>query len=679
MTILTAWSCVLSRMSGQDDIIIGSPSANRNHLIGFFVNTLALRIDLTGSPTMRQLLERVQKTSLDAQNHQDLPFEQVVDIVQLPQSLSHTPLFQVMFVLQNNEMTDLQLPGLEITNVDTGYDVAKFDLTLGLFELEDGVMGSMSYSTALFDRVTVVRHVGYLCSMLREMLVDVDRLAMSVDLLSPAERELVLGEWNDTQQDYPLELCIHHLFEQQVERTPQATALVFDGQSLTYAELNELANRLAYQLIILGVQPESVVAICAERSVAMVAGVLAILKAGKAYIPPDPSYASDRLRDILLDSSPHIVVADTLGQQALGEGVQTSWRQNRAQTASSYESHFSGGKSVNSLTNPQVAGLTSSNLAYIIYTSGSTGKPKGVMVEHRGLSNLVYGIRTSCSSFHSPLTAVPVLGFSGDVVPIGRPIASKCIYILDEHRQLVPLGATGELYIGGAGVARGYLNRPDLTAQVFLRDPFSGEQDARMYKTGDQARYLADGNIVFLGRNDHQVKIRGFRIELGEIEARLTEHMLVHLAAVIAMGEESARKLVAYVVAKHHDQLVHTLRSYLRLCLPDYMVPAAFVRLDSLPLNSNGKLDRKALPAPDNEAFAHHFHEEPHGEVETTMARIWSELLHLDVVSRHDNFFSLGGHSLLAVQLIERLRCVGLTLTIRHLFSTPTLSALARS
>ncbi|ORX82118.1 acetyl-CoA synthetase-like protein, partial [Basidiobolus meristosporus CBS 931.73] len=780
MAILTAWSCVLSRMSGQDDIIIGSPSANRNHreiesLIGFFVNTLALRIDLSGSATMRQLLERVRKTSLDAQNHQDLPFEQVVDIVQPPRSLSHSPLFQVMFVLQNNETTDLQLPGLEITNVDTGYDVAKFDLTLGLFESEDGITGSMSYSTALCDRVTVERHVGYLCSMLREMAVDVDRLAMSVDLLSPAERELVLGKWNDTQQDYPSELCIHHLFEQQVERTPQATAL---------------ANRLAHQLITLGVQPESVVAICVERSVAMVAGVLAILKAGGAYIPLDPSYASDRLRDILLDSSPHIVIADTLGQQALGEGILSSMTVVDPNKLAA-EPRSNSGKSDNSLANPQVTGLTSSNLAYIIYTSGSTGKPKGVMVEHRGLSNLVvtrhevYGIQTSsrvlqffsfafdgcvmdtfstlCSgaSLHilpdairynqrhlwdyleqnaitqallppaifqgakhlpqlsTSLTLIlggesfpaslihslqPLIpngrivndygpteatvssltwrcpeGFSGDVVPIGRPIANKCIYILDEHRQLVPLGAAGELYIGGAGVARGYLNRPDLTAQVFLRDPFSGEQDARMYKTGDQARYLADGNVVFLGRNDHQVKIRGFRIELGEIEARLTEHMLVHSAAVIAMGEESARKLVAYVVAKHDDQLVHTLRSYLRSCLPDYMVPAAFVRLDSLPLNSNGKLDRKVLPAPDNEAFAHHFHEEPHGEVETTMARIWSELLHLDVVSRHDNFFSLGGHSLLAVQLIERLRCVGLTLTIRDLFSTPTLSALARS
>ncbi|KAK3816004.1 MAG: Non-ribosomal peptide synthetase module [Benniella sp.] len=795
MAILTAWSCVLSQMSGQDDIVIGSPSANRNHhqiesLIGFFVNTLALRIDLSGSPTMRQLLERVRKTSLDAQNHQDLPFEQVVDIVQPPRSLSHSPLFQVMFVLQNNETSELQLPGLEVTDAGTSYDIAKFDLTLGLFESDDEITGSMSYSTVLFDRATMERHVGYLFMVLQAMTADVDRPVMSVNLVSQAERDIVLGEWNDTERDYPSELCIHQLFEQQVEHNRQATALVFNGESLTYAELNERANRLAHHLIGLGVQPESLVAICVERSFAMVIAVLAILKAGGAYIPLDPSYAGERLRDILMDASPHILIADQQGQQALGEGIPSSVKvidPNGMDVDSGSNSVEPG----NTLSNPQVSQLTSSSLAYIIYTSGSTGIPKGVMVEHQGLTNLVmtrhdvYGISASsrvlqffsfafdgcamdifsslCSgaSLHilpdairysqrqlweyleqnsitqallppaifqgakdlpqlsTSLTLIlggeslpaaliqalqPLIpngrivndygpteatvssiawkcpqGFSGDTVPIGRPVANKRIYILDAHRQPVPLGAIGELYIGGVGVARGYLNRPELTSSVFLSDPFSGDKDARMYKTGDQARYLPDGNIIFLGRNDHQVKIRGFRIELGEIEARLCDHPLVDKAVVITIGDESNKRLVGYIVAKPHDDLLSTLRSHLTSCLPEYMIPAAIVRLDSLPLNSNGKLDRKALPVPDSDAYSRLDYEAPQGENEIAVARIWADLLKLDRVSRNDNFFALGGHSLLAVRMIEHLRRIGLTLTIRALFKTPTLSALVQS
>ena len=325
MVILAAWSCVLSRLSGQDDIVIGSPTANRNHhqiesLIGFFVNTLALRIDLSGDPTVRQLLERVRQTSLDAQNHQDLPFEQVVDIAQPPRSLSHSPLFQVMFVLQNNEKSKWCLPGLDVEYNDSSYDIATFDMTLGLYESDNGVVGELTYSTALFDRATMEQHAGYLCSMIQAM-ADVDRPAMCVDLLSQSERNLVLREWNSTQQDYPEHFCVHHLFEQQMERTPQATALVFNGQSMSYSELNEGANRLAHHLIGLGVQPDNLVAICVERSFAMIVGVLAILKTGGAYVPLDPSYASQRLRDILADASPSIVVVDAIGRMVLGESI----------------------------------------------------------------------------------------------------------------------------------------------------------------------------------------------------------------------------------------------------------------------------------------------------------------------------------------------------------------------
>ncbi|KAK3817438.1 MAG: Non-ribosomal peptide synthetase module [Benniella sp.] len=793
MTILAAWSCVLSRMSGQDDIVIGSPSANRNHhqiesLIGFFVNTLALRVDLSGDPTVRQLLGRVRKASLDAQNHQDLPFEQVVDIVQPPRSLSHSPLFQVMFVLQNNEESEWHLPGLDVVEIDSSYDIAKFDLTLALFESDNEILGALSYSTALFDRTTVERHVGYLSSMLQAMVGDVDRPVMSVDLLSQVERDVVLVKWNDTRQDYPDNLCIHHLFEQQVERTPQATALVFENQSMTYAELNGRSNTLAHHLIELGVRPDSLVAICVERPLAMIVGILAILKAGGAYVPLDSSYASGRLCDILMDADPNILIADRYGQQALRDGILSSMTVVDPIIMEAY----CDSKSIrveDSLANPRVPGLMSRHMAYVIYTSGSTGKPKGVMVEHQGLVNLimtrhdVFEIRASIrvlqffsfafdgcvvniftalgygGSLHLlpdsirmdiprlwdylekesitqailtpsvlqnckdlpqlsiPLTLI-VAGealtttllkaihrlipnsrivndygptevtvsaiawkcpryFDGDVAPIGRPIANKQVYILDEHRRPVPSGAIGELYIGGVGVARGYLNRPELTAKLFLQDPFSENKDARMYKTGDLARYLPDGNIIFLGRNDHQVKIRGFRIELGEIEARLVGHPLVDKAAVTTIGEGSDKRLVGYVVAKPDDNLLNTLRSHLTSCLPDYMVPAAIVRLDSLPINSNGKLDRKALPLPDNDAFCHQIYEKPRGDIETSIAHIWAEVLNIDRVSRNDNFFALGGHSLLAVRLMNRVASLGIQMPLSTVFASPTLSSFA--
>ncbi|KAK3823597.1 MAG: Non-ribosomal peptide synthetase module [Benniella sp.] len=798
MTILAAWSCVLSRMSGQDDIVIGSPSANRNHhqiesLIGLFVNTLAVRIDLSGDPTLRQLLERVRKTSLDAQNHQDLPFEQVVDIVQPPRSLSHSPLFQVMFVWQNNEISEWQLPGLEVTHANSGYDIAKFDLNLTLYESDNEITGGLSYSTALFDRTTMERHVGYLCTMLKAVAAGSDRPVMSVDLLSKAECDLVLGKWNATKQVFPTDLCIHHLFEQQVERTPQAAALVFNGQSLTYTELNERANKLAHHLIKLGVQPNSLIAICVERSFAMIIGVLAILKAGGAYVPLDPVYASNRLKDILADASPSIVVADATGRATLGEAVSsmTVVDPNELQGADRPPESAESIAPNQPVRNPLVPGLASSNLAYIIYTSGSTGKPKGVMIEHQGVVNLIHGrpdsfgistssrilqftslnfdhsvseifsTLTSGASLHliqddirldqhqlwkylmkhsithvsltpallqnsrdmptmSTLQMLIIMGealpaelvrsiqplvpegrilnsygpteitvsaitwrcpqnFMGDIVPIGRPIPNKTIYVLDQYRQPVPIGAVGELYIGGAGIAKGYLNQPELTSKVFLPDPFVSDKEARMYKTGDLVRYLPDGNIVFIGRNDHQVKIRGFRIELGEIEARLVDHLLVDKAVVVTVGEGSDKRLVGYVVARPDDNLQTTLRSHLMSCLPDYMVPAAIVRLDSLPINSNGKLDRKALPLPDSDAFAREVYEEPQGEVETAIAQIWAEVLKLDRVSRNDNFFALGGHSLLAVRLMNRVTSLGVQMPLSTIFASPTLSSFAES
>ncbi|KAF9344676.1 hypothetical protein BGX34_005436, partial [Mortierella sp. NVP85] len=650
--------------------------------------------------------------------------------------------------------------------------------------------GSLGLTAKVMQPIDPARVCGYMQQALGNLVHVIeyapDMMTSELNILPEEEQDLLLRAWNTTQQDYPDHMCIHHLFEQQVERTPQATALVFNDQSITYAELNERANGLAYHLIGLGVQPDSLVAICVNRSFAMIVGVLAVLKAGGAYVPLDPSYPKERLAYIMEDAAPDIALVDSAGYGSLSEASQ----------------HLHG-KDITSIVmidsfdypstsvNPEASGLTSRHLAYIIYTSGSTGRPKGVMVEHQGVVNYtlsriddyaldvsgnvlqfaslnfdlsvmeIFTALSSGASLHlledntrldrrelwgyleqhmitqailppailqecrncPPLSAKLTListgeelsatllrdlqrlipngcivnecgatevtvnattwrcprDFNGDVVPIGRPFANMTIYLLDKYRQPVPLGAVGELYIGGVGVARGYLNRPELTSKVFLPDPFTGNKDGRMYKTGDLARYLPDGNIVFLGRNDHQVKIRGFRIELGEIEARLSDHPLVDRAAVIVIGEGPDKKLVGYVVAKPDDSLVNTLRAHLTSCLPEYMVPAAIVRLDSLPINSNGKLDRKALPDPDSDAFARQIYEVPQGDVETTIAHIWAEVLNIDRVSRNDNFFALGGHSLLAVRLMNRLVSIGVQMPLSTIFASPTLSSFAES
>nr|WP_244123661.1 non-ribosomal peptide synthetase [Burkholderia gladioli] len=784
MTVMGAWAAVLARLSGQQDIVIGTPSANRNRqevepLIGFFVNTLALRLDLSGTPDAAALLARVRHAALAAQDHQDLPFEQIVEIVNPPRKLEHAPLFQVMFSWQSQQGTSLPLPELEVTALPPAYDTVKFDLELALEENGDEIFGTLSYSTALFHRATIERQAGYLEAMLRAMVRDETQAIDHVDILPPEERKLLLGDWNATQADYPEQHCIHQSFEQQVERTPDAVALVFEDQTLSYTQLNERANQLAHELIALGVQPDSRVAICVERSSAMLVGLLAILKAGGAYVPLDPAYPGERLAHILIDADPGIVLVDTAGRAALGQDALDERRLLDPNVLPAERS----------TSNPVVPRLTSRHLAYVIYTSGSTGKPKGVMVEHRQVLNFLSAMATA-PGIHSrdrllaitsmsfdiaalelylplgkgatvvlaarrdvmdplalhdlivrqrismlqatpaiwrtllaqpdiklPLvalcggealqadlslrlqaatrqvwnlygptetaiwsTVLPVRDDPARTLPasaIGRPIANTRIYLLDEHGQPVPTGAVGELHIGGDGVARGYLNRPELTAERFVHDPFAGDAIARMYRTGDLARYLPDGNLEYLGRNDHQVKIRGFRIELGEIEARLANHPAVREAVVLAIGDGADKRLVAYVVAEHDEQLVGALRSHLAAQLPDYMVPAAFVRLDALPLTPNGKVDRRALPAPDQSALARQAYEAPQGEIECALAEIWAELLGVERISRHDSFFALGGHSLLAVRLVGRIAALGTELPLAKLFASPTLAGLA--
>ncbi len=788
MTLLSAWAIVLSRLAGHDDVVIGTPSAGRSlqevePLIGFFVNTLALRLDLSGAPNVVELLARVRQAALAAQEHQDLPFEQVVEIVQPPRCLAHTPLFQVMFTLQNNEHADWDLQGLVVSSIAPFFDTVKFDLELDLSEEEGRIEGVLSYATSLFDLSTMERQVGYLHAVLQAMVVDPQQKVGEIDILAQAERRLLLEIWNATEAAYPEALCIHQLFEQQVEKTPKATALVYQEQTLSYAELNARANRLAHQLIALGVVPDQPVAICVARSPVMVVALLAVLKAGGAYVPLDPTYPRERLAYILNDTAPSVVLVDGTGWSALGDEALVGLTILDPNTLLDQ-----------SASNPLVTALTSQHLAYIIYTSGSTGQPKGVMVEHQAVYQRYLGVNEhyavtaqdrvlqfatfafdvsveECFSslcngatlvirddswltsmlefialarqnritvmflptlFWSELAArdnrlplpeylkLIIIGSEAvkksaiqdwfrreghrprllnaygptentvtatckeilspaDDRSIGRPIRNTRIYLLGKYGQPVPLGCTGEIYIGGVGVARGYLNQSTLTAECFLSDPFSDKPDAQMYRTGDLARYLPDGNLVFMGRNDQQVKIRGFRIEPGEIEARLTEHPAVIEAVVLALGEGADKRLIAWVVTEERDELANSLRTHLRIMLPDYMVPAAFVRLDAIPLTPNGKLDLQSLPVPDEEAFARQVYEAPQGETEITLATIWRELLGIEQISRYDSFFALGGHSLLAVRMVERLRNLGLTLAVRDLFQHPVLFELART
>jgi len=780
MTLLAGFAVLLARLSGQDEVVIGSPVANRSRaeiadLIGFFVNTVALRIDVSGSPSFWEVLGRAKAVSLSAQEHQDLPFEQVVEIVQPPRSMSYTPVFQAVFAWQNVPQGKLELSGLKVTPVDSGPEAAKFDLTLLLEEAGEEIEGRLIYAKTLFDGATIERWVGYWVRLLEGMVADESQAVDRIDMLGADERRLVVQDWNATTVVYPQDKCIHELFETQVERTPEAVAVVCGGRELTYGELNARANRLAHHLHSRGVRPDDRVAICVERSIEMVVALLAVLKAGGGYVPLDPSYPADRLGYMIADSAPVVVLSDVGGRRALiglGGSVPVIDIGDEAEWAKELES------------NPDlVVGLTPQHLAYVIYTSGSTGTPKGVMIAHRELSNLVQwhcvtfdlkaGERSSCvagfgfdaasweiwpalcvgagllmappsiarnpielvewwqcqpvdvSFLPTPIaeivlgrakyparlrtlltggdrlhqrppqlrsfklvnnygpTETTVVATSGPieaddaVIHIGRPISNTRVYILDEQGAPVPVGVAGELNIGGVQVGRGYLNRPDLTAERFVADPFAQEPGTRMYRTGDLGQWLSDGNIEFLGRNDFQVKIRGFRIELGEIEARLTEQVGVREAAVVAREDVPGdKRLVAYYTGEAGVG-AEELRGHLAASLPDYMVPAAYVRLEALPLTPNGKLNRNALPLPGGEAYAGRGYEAPQGELEEKLAAIWSELLKIDRVGRNDNFFELGGHSLLAITLIERLRQQGLQADVRTLFGAPTLGRLA--
>ncbi|WP_051711496.1 non-ribosomal peptide synthetase [Andreprevotia chitinilytica] len=791
MTLLAGWSVLLSRWSGQNDVVIGTPVANRQRselegLMGFFVNTLALRVKLDGNPKVDELLNQIKTSTIAAYAHQDLPFEQVVEALQPTRSLSHSPVFQVMLVLNNTPSGgELSLPGLTLRELPAAHDTAQYDLALYLSEAGDGIIGSLAYASDLFDRATIERLLGHFETLLTGMVQNDQNTLGQLPLLSAAERQQVLVDFNATTVDYPADALIHQLFERQAEQQPDAIAVVFENQQLSYRELNARANQLAHHLLGLGVQPDDRVALCLERGLNLVVGLLGILKAGAAYVPLDPNYPAERLAYMLSDSQPVALV------------TQAGVLENLPAVAVPVVDVAAALGNQPAL-NPALPALASHHLAYVIYTSGSTGQPKGVANTIAGLRNRlqwfaqllagdqpVTALKTSIGFVDSVteiletlvlggrlvamdnatlldverfgaclaqqritnLTVVPVLlrvlsempttalaslrtlVCSGELLPaelsqrfkqahphvrlfnfygssevngdstaleyadeaalgdanralIGKPIANTRIYILDAHGQPVPVGVIGELFVGGAGLARGYLHRPDLTAERFLSDPFSAAPQARMYKTGDLGRWLPDGNIEYLGRNDFQVKIRGFRIELGEIEAKLVACADVREAVVLAREDVSGdKRLVAYVIAQEGAELTAAhLRHQLSQSLADYMLPSAFVTLASFPLTPNGKLDRKALPAPDQSSLVSREYAAPQGEIETTLATIWQDLLGVERVGRHDQFFELGGHSLLAVQLVSRLReALDVELSLAAVFSNPVLVDLADS
>jgi amino acid adenylation domain-containing protein len=787
MTLLAAFNVLLWRYSGQTDILTGTPIANRNRaetesLIGFFVNTLVLRTQLDERLSFRELLARVKEVCLEAYAHQEVPFEKLVEELQPERSLSRTPLFQVMFALQNAPLPVLKLEHLKLSLTDIPGETAKFDLTLSLEETRDGLSGALEYNSDLFDAATVKRMVGHYRHLLESIVENGEAPLSALTLLSTAERRQLLVEWNDTAHGDAPSICAHQGFERQVALTPETAAVVFEEEQVTYSELNRRANQLAHHLRGLGVGPETPVCICIERSVNLLVGILAIAKAGGAYVPLDPSYPAQRLSFMLQDSrAPVLLTHERL--RGLFDGCEATLvlldRDAEAIARQSFE-------------NPRCDALPD-NLAYVIYTSGSTGRPKSVQITHASLMNLIgwyrrtspvapgervaqlSGIGFDATVFelwpnltggmtsyllddetrlapeklrdwlvsrrinacfaptplaeliltldwppdtalralytggdmlhHFPAASLPfqvmnsygptentVIATSGLVTPedacasyaphIGRPIDNVEVYLLDQNMEPVPVGVRGELYIGGASLARGYANEPGLTAESFIPHPFAAVHGARLYRTGDAARYLSDGRIEFMGRVDNQVKIRGFRIEPGEIEVVLKKHEDVREAVVVCDEvRPGEHRLTAYLAVEPEAQpSLDKLRGYLSERLPEYMIPSAFVMMERLPLNANGKIDRRALPAAGVLQLAPEAaYVAPATEMERVIAKLWEELLVLERVGIHDNFFDLGGHSLLIIQMRARLQeILQREIAVIELFKYPTVSTLAR-
>ncbi len=792
MGLLAAWQTLLYRYSSQENFAVGSPIANRSRpelegLIGFFANTLVLRADLSGNPTFRELVHRTREVCLGAYAYQDVPFEKLVEELRPERDASHSPLFQVMFVLQNAPRPVVELPGLTLTPLEVETGTTRFDLTLTVTETRQGLKGSLEYNTDLYDGVTIERMGEHFQVLLESVVADAEQRISDLPLLREDERRLVLEEWAHGPREAVPRVCLHELFESQVERTPEAVAVVFEDKAVTYRELNHRANQLAQYLLQLGVGPDVLVGICVERSVEMVVGLLGILKAGGAYVPLDPAYPKERLAFMLADSNASVLLTEERWLERFPKHraqvvcLDRDWLTIAARSPDKPPSH-----------------VCPDNLAYVIYTSGSTGKPKGTLIDHRGVVNYLiwceraypiavgqgspvhssisfdltvtslftpllvgrqahllpedFGVDQLSAALrngtdyslvkitpthlsllsqqlspreawgrthafiiggenllaehitfwqeHSPDTVLvneygptetvvgccvyemPLHRRADGPVPIGRPIFNTELYILDTHLQPVPVRVSGELYIGGLGLARGYLNHADLTAERFIPNPFTNQTGARLYKTGDLARYLSDGNIEFLGRLDDQIKLRGYRIEPGEIEAIVLQ--LPEIAQATVLVREDAfggKRLIAYLVPRNKETLSRReLRAFLKEKLPDYMVPQLILFLDELPRTPNGKVDQRALSV---------FEAPPSGSgtdfaafrtpLERDIALAFASVLGVNKVGLNSDFFDLGGDSLLATQLGVCLsKKYGIRLQVSAMFRVPTVAGVAR-
>ncbi|VVQ08059.1 Linear gramicidin synthase subunit B [Pseudomonas fluorescens] len=796
MTMTAALATLLYRYSGQTDLRIGAPVANRirpesEGLIGAFLNTQVLRCRLDGQMSVGELFEQVRHTVIEGQSHQDLPFDHLVEALQPPRSAAYNPLFQVMCNVQRWEFQQSRsLAGMTVEYLVNDARATKFDLNLEVTDLDHRLGCCLTYSTDLFDEPRIARMAGHWRNLLEALIADPQQRLSELPLLACGEQQDLLDSLGVEPGEHRLDQCIHHLFAEQALTRQDAPALTFAGQTLSYTELDSRANRLAWMLRERGVGPQVRVGLALERSLEMVVGLLAILKAGGAYVPLDPEYPLDRLHYMIEDSSIGLLLSDVAMFKALGELPATVGRWCLEEDTAALASYPTSELPLISLPQHQ---------AYLIYTSGSTGKPKGVVVSHGEIAMHCravierFGMRPDDCELHFysinfdaaterllvPLLSgaqvvlraqgqwdaeeicglirrhqINVLGFTpsygsqlaqwlatqnetlpvrmiitgGEAltgehlariraafkpsqffnaygptetvvmplaslapevleegagsVPIGSVIGDRVAYILDADLALVPQGATGELYVGGAGLAQGYHQRPGMTAERFVADPFAAS-GGRIYRTGDLVRQRADGLVEYLGRIDHQVKIRGFRIELGEIETRLLEHASIREAVVLALDGPSGKQLVGYLVtdvAEHNEAqqsvLREALKAHLKSQLPDYMVPAHLILLASMPLTANGKLDRRALPAPDPELNRQHY-VAPGNELEITLAQIWCEVLNVAQVGLNDNFFELGGDSILSIQVVSRARQQGIHFSPRDLFQHQTVQSLA--
>jgi len=784
MTFLAAFYVWLHRYTGQTDLLVGTPYSNREMpetegLIGFLLSMMVLRVDLSGNPSFLELLGRVRESSLGALANY-LPFAKLVQELKPERDLSRNPIFQVMFLIHNTQDSDLWQSDLAVSGVQFESSNSNVDLMLGIRDNEKTPTIIFEYCTDLFEDSTIARMMSNFEMLLEGIVSNPEKRLTDLPLLTTGETIQLLEGRNNTDSENPRNKTLHRLFEEQVARTPNAVAVIFETQQLSYAELNERANRVARQLRSLGVSAGMLVGLYFERSFEMLVGMLGILKAGGAYVPLDPSYPLERLSYMLKDAKIEILLTQNhLTSPVPGSELRWLCLDSDWEVIARHS-----GENLSEET-------VSESLAYVIYTSGSTGRPKGVQIPHRAVVNLLDSMRrqpglaeadtilaTTRLSFDiavlelllplivgarlivaedevvadgsrlsqmlatcgaTVMQATPATWrmlieagwrgqrglkilcggealsghladqllkrgaelwnlygptettvwssiarvYQGDVVPvIGGAINNTQLYVLDQNFCLAPIGVPGELYIGGLGLAHGYLNRPDLTAEKFIPHPFSHTSGARLYRTGDVARVLPDGNVEFVGRLDHQVKLRGFRIELGEVESVLNEHPSIRESVVI-LGEDIAgdKRLIAYLVAEPSVELASSeLRHVLREKLPDFMIPSVFVNLDKMPLTPNGKVDRQALPAPEGKLLKQGTNYViPRTPLEKSLADIWSEILGLERVGVEDNFFDLGGHSLTATRVISQIReRLYMEIPLRELFNFPTVAGLAR-